>query len=198
MRLGIDFDNTIICYDEIFDRLASQHIHPAGPPLAGKNRLRDHLRKVNQENVWTEIQGEVYGRYISEAKPYDGVFDAIRVIGQSRVEMRIISHKSRNPYLGKPYDLHKSAMTWLTDHRFFDESGLGFNRSDVFFEFTKKAKVDRVVQQKCTHFIDDLPEILELLPDNITKILFSPAHLIEANLDWSVINSWSDLPSVLK
>ena len=38
------------------------------------------------------------------------------------------------------------------------------------FENTKKEKVERIMKQSCTHFIDDLPEILEELGGNIKEV----------------------------
>jgi hypothetical protein len=45
----------------------------------------------------------------------------------------------------------------------------------VFFEVTKQEKVNRIVTLGCSHYIDDLPEILEMLPDPVQPILFAPA-----------------------
>lgn len=61
MRLGIDFDNTIVCYDELFHRVAlEQGLIPADLPV-NKSEVRNHLRRVGKEPLWTEMQGSVYG-----------------------------------------------------------------------------------------------------------------------------------------
>ena len=68
MRIGIDFDNTIVCYDEIFHRLAVERglIGPDAP--RGKSMVRDALRRSGREAEWTRLQGEAYGPRIGEAE----------------------------------------------------------------------------------------------------------------------------------
>ena len=70
---------------------------------------------------------------------------------------------------------------------------LGWNRNQVFFELTKEEKIQRIVTENCTHFIDDLPEILDLLPKEITGILFSPKNDTDILETPSVISSWRHL-----
>jgi len=45
MRVGLDFDNTLIRYDELFHNLAlKQGLIPDSVPPQ-KNKIRDHLRR---------------------------------------------------------------------------------------------------------------------------------------------------------
>ena len=61
MVLGLDFDNTIIKYDELFHKIAyEKELIPADLPKE-KNAVRNYLRQNNIEDEWTMIQGEVYG-----------------------------------------------------------------------------------------------------------------------------------------
>ena len=55
-------------------------------------------------------------------------------------------------------------------NKFFSTNGLSLSKNDIFFEFTKEAKVKRIKSLGCSHFIDDLPEILEMIDSNINKI----------------------------
>jgi hypothetical protein len=88
--------------------------------------------------------------------------------------MVLVSHKTKTPYKGPAYDLHQAAWSWLEKHGFFASSGLGWSRNQVFFEESKQAKAARIEAQGCTHFIDDLPEILAMLPKGIQGILYDP------------------------
>ena len=88
--------------------------------------------------------------------------------------MFIVSHKTKYPYNGPKYNLHESATRWLKKNNFFDPLGLKFNRNDVFFEISKSNKIHRIHELKCTHFIDDLPEILDMIDSNCSKILYNP------------------------
>ena len=46
-------------------------------------------------------------------------------------------------------------------------------------------------------YIDDLPEILEMLPDNIQKILFTPHKIGSIPEEWHQLEEWSSLPKLL-
>ena len=61
MRIGIDFDNTIVCYDDVFFK-AAQKICPIPVSIGpSKKDLRDWMRSHGKEREWIELQGEVYG-----------------------------------------------------------------------------------------------------------------------------------------
>ena len=68
----------------------------------------------------------------------------------------------------------------------------------MFFELTKEDKVRRIVSLGCTHYIDDLPEILDMIPNNITKILFAPGTSSEIKSEWLILKSWYELPNLLQ
>ena len=55
---------------------------------------------------------------------------------------------------------------------FFNRLGLAEDR--VFFEDTREAKVGRIGDARCTHFIDDLEEVFLTpgFPDDVRRILF--------------------------
>jgi len=73
MKISIDFDNTIICYDRIFNQVGIDlNLIPKDLP-EGKNNVRNYLRAVGKENEWIEMQGYVYGQRLGDAEPYEGV-----------------------------------------------------------------------------------------------------------------------------
>ena len=75
LRIGIDFDNTIACYDQLFHRMALEKgLIPADLP-EGKSQVRDYLRHGGKEDAWTELQGHVYGARMGEAPPFPGVIE---------------------------------------------------------------------------------------------------------------------------
>lgn len=197
MRLGFDFDNTLISYDQLFRRVALDKglIPEATPPQ--KNAVRDHLRQQGIEDEWTRMQGEVYGGRILEAQPYPGMQITLRALQAKQIPMCIVSHKTRTPYLGEPWDLHAAARGWLRQQGFFDAQGLGWPEDQVFFELTKEAKVARILALGCTHYVDDLPEILDMLPDSVEKILFDPGKAHGAASSWKRLSAWGELPALL-
>ena len=197
MVLGLDFDNTIIKYDELFHRVAfEKNLIPADFPKE-KNTVRNYLREKNIEDEWTIIQGEVYGDRINEALPFEGMLETLENLRIKKIPINIISHKTRVPYLGPKIDLHAAAINWMKINHFFDSDELNFNPPQIYFEETKEEKIDRIVSTGCTHYVDDLPEILEMIPNGIQKILFSPNHSQKFSEKWTVINSWKELPAIL-
>jgi hypothetical protein len=197
MLLGLDFDNTLISYDRLFRQVALEKGWIPASTAAHKNAVRDHLRTAGREDDWTLLQGHVYGSRILEAEPYDGMLAALKQLAGSDVPMRIVSHKTRTPYLGEPVDLHAAARSWLARQGFHDSPGLGWTHDQVFFELTKQAKAERILALGCTHYVDDLPEILDMLPDTVEKIYFAPNDASAARPEWLVMRSWHELPGLL-
>lgn len=189
--LGLDFDNTLVRYDKLFHRLATEKgliKHTVG---ANKTAIRNYLREVGKEEDFTLLQGEVYGPRILDAEPADGMLTALKELNQRGIPMVLVSHKTRLPYKGPAHDLHKAAWEWLEKYDFLSTSGLNWKREQVYFEESKQAKVDRIKSLNCTHYIDDLPEILEYIPDNIIKILYDPIGEFEGN-KYMVMKKWID------
>ena len=187
MHIGIDFDNTIACYDELFHRICREAgLIPSDIP-ANKSDVRNYLREQGREDDWTEIQGLVYGPRITEASPFPGVIEFIRAARSCDIPVSIISHKTRHPYRGEKHDLHAAARNFLEHHEIKTDT--------VHLEPTKEAKADRIRSQGCTHFIDDLPEFLALvsLENDGQRILFDPNDLYEDSLDWQRHRSWQSI-----
>lgn len=200
LLIGIDFDNTIICYDLVFHEVAFKSgLIPHDLP-AGKNFIRNHLRGEGKEDLWTEMQGLVYGDKIIEAESYPGVDDFLCYCKMKNIPTCIVSHKTRHPYRGPKYDLHEAGYRWLQAKGFLDEEKSGISSRQVYFELTKEEKIQRIVSLKCTHFIDDLPEILlaDGIPGNITKILFDPSGDLQNVSDIEPKRSWFEILEFFK
>jgi hypothetical protein len=195
MLIGVDFDNTIVSYDALFHRVALERgLIPESLPV-NKTTVRDHLRAAGREDAWTEMQGEVYGARMHEAEPFPGVIAFFRDCHERGVPVVIISHKTRHPFRGAQHDLHAAARGWLEAHGFFSASGAALPASAVHFELTKANKLARVRAAGCTHFIDDLPELLTdaAFPIGVERLLFDPASLHAAAPDLPTVRSWSVL-----
>ena len=197
MHLGLDFDNTLISYDVLFRKVALEQGLIPQETDSNKNAVRDYLRSVDSEDEWTKLQGEVYGGRILEAAPYPGMKQTLQSIASLNVPLTIVSHKTKTPFMGKQWDLHAAARTWLNEHEMHMHPGPNILHENTFFELTKQAKCDRIVAVGCTHYIDDVPEILEMLPDTIIKIHFSPERHSTLNPNWLPMRSWDELPALL-
>ncbi len=175
MIIGVDFDNTIVCYDELFYRAArDRQLVPAEIP-PHKQQVRDYLRRAGQEDRWTELQGLVYGRYIEQAPTFPGVPEFLARCAREGVAVLIISHKTRWSLAGQKIDLHAAARAWLEAHEFFAQGSSTAPRQ-VFFEETKEQKLARIAAAGCHLYVDDLPEFLSEpgFPAGVEKILFDP------------------------
>src|SRR5260370_515819 len=76
-----------------------RNLIPTQSPV-NKVAIRDHLRQIGKEELWTEMQGYVYGARMDEALAYPGVIDFLSRATAAGDEVAIVSHKTKNPYLG--------------------------------------------------------------------------------------------------
>lgn len=193
-RIGIDFDNTLVNYDALFHRVAlDQQAIPASLARS-KVAVRDYLRAIGREPVWTEMQGTVYGPRLDEAQAYPGATEFLHWALAHDIEVYIISHKTRFPFLGRKHDLHEAARRWVARHLVGSMAPL-VSPANIFFELTKEEKLRRIEATACSYYIDDLPEILLAsgFPTGVRRILFDPDAHHEADDSLLSMRSWQDV-----
>ena len=196
MLLGLDFDNTIVCYNKVFYHVAREQRLIPGDIEPTKVSVRDYLRNQGREAEWTSLQGLVYGERILDAAPCDGVIEALSFLSGQGIELCIVSHRTRTPILGAPFDLHAAARQWLRDKLFPIAECLNLSEENVYFEDDRSTKIDRIKSLGCAWFIDDLPEVLSSLPDNICKILYAPNQVCGVNAPFHVLGHWMAIKEV--
>ncbi len=105
--------------------------------------------------------------------------------------MCIVSHRTRHPYLGPPYDLHEAALDWMEQNGLFNAGG-GLARGRVFLEESKNEKLWRIGSLACTHFLDDLPELLAepAFPEHVEPWLFDPNDDYVTSRAFRRVGSW--------
>ena len=143
--LGLDFDNTLVHYDKLFRKLAIERglINETINP--DKIKIRDYLRECGEDEKFTLLQGEVYGKRILEAEPPEGMLMTISELQEQGISIVVVSHKTKTPYKGPAYDLHKAAMGWLKKNGFFSKEGLGWEYEQIYFEETKEKKIAKIL-----------------------------------------------------
>jgi hypothetical protein len=193
IHIGIDFDNTIVCYDSVFYRVALEQNLIPRELSSNKTHIRDYFRSQGKEELWTILQGTVYGSRMDLATPFQGVGDFFDFCKKGLCKISIISHKTKYPYLGQKHDLHASAEKWLVAQPFFH------SQISYYFELTLEKKLQRIEKESCDFFIDDLPELLSEpgFPDRTKKILFDPSNIHPENPNWKKITAWNQLPLIL-
>ncbi|RMH51259.1 MAG: haloacid dehalogenase-like hydrolase [Zetaproteobacteria bacterium] len=199
VRLGLDFDNTIVCYDRLFHAVAlEQGLVPASLPPS-KLAVRDHLRRTGRERRWTELQGYVYGARMDEALPAPGVVGCIAALRELRVSISIVSHKTARPVVGPPYDLHGAARRWIR-RRLVDREGRPLiDEARIHFAPTRREKLARIAALGCTHFVDDLPEVVAdaSFPATCCAILYDPEGRHDLPRRGRRCRSWAEIAAFL-
>ena len=170
MIFGFDFDNTLINYDKIFYTLAAKKGLINYKNKRDKESIKKILFKKKKIKEWIKLQSTVYSKEIDKAKPNYKLIIILKFLKKKRIKFYIVSHKTKFPYFGKKVKLHKISRNWLDKNVFNKKNKLG--KCKYYFETSIQKKVARIKKLKITHFVDDLKEIIDLLPDNITRILY--------------------------
>ena len=199
MRIGLDFDNTIVCYDAAFHRAALDRGLIPEDVTPTKDEVRNWLRAAGREDAWTELQGYIYGARMDLATAFPGVREFMRKAAEAGCDLDIVSHKTRHPYRGEKYDLHKAALGWLEKQGFFDDKSLGLERDHVHLELTKDGKLARIGALDCDFFVDDLPELLgeAAFPVDTQRVLFDPNDAAPDSPAYARARSWGEVSRLL-
>jgi hypothetical protein len=183
MVIGVDFDNTLVSYDELFERLARQRGLSAG---TSKKSIRDQIRQLPDGDIeWQKLQGIAYGPRIAEAKVIEGVPEFFAACRQRDIPIHVISHKTEFAgYDDSRTNLRHAALAWMKAH----------DLPSAAFGSTRAEKIAAIKRLGCTVFVDDLEETF-LEPDfpaSAAKILFAP-HGHEPVPGVRICRSWSEI-----
>jgi hypothetical protein len=196
-RIGIDFDNTIVRYDHVFLNTARQQELVPADFEGNKQTIRDAIRRrPDGETEWQKLQGHVYGVGIKHALLFDGVDLFLKRCRKTNSKIFIVSHKTEFGHFDPDrVNLRQSALDWMTASGFFCAKGFGIPVENVFFASTREEKLARIGSLKCSHFIDDLEEVLSHpdFPDGVARILFAQRGNpvmpeIECHKTWQAIS----------
>ena len=196
LNLGLDFDNTIVNYGNLFGNLAFSKKLITSKILKDKESVKNFMILKGKEEDWTKLQGEVYGKEILKAKPYAFFKKSLSGIDSDKVNKLIISHKTLYPIKGKKYNLHNTATKWLIKNNIYNKYKY-FQKENIFFEETFKKKINRIKKMQCDIYVDDLKSVLMELPKSINKILFDPYFIETKSTNYKIIRSWNELKSHL-
>jgi hypothetical protein len=195
--IGIDFDNTIVGYDVVMCRIASERGLIDGNGERTKRAVRDQIRQLPDGEIeWQKLQALAYGPLMSEARLLEGADEFIRRCRYAGIAVFIVSHKTAYAkYDDTRTDLRAAAMQWMTAHRFFDPGGIGLSCRAVYFESTRADKIARIEQVGCSHFIDDLEEVFlePSFPRGVEKILYAPDASTVSASGATIVPTWRAL-----
>ena len=74
---------------------------------------------------------------------------------------------------------------------------MGISTKNVFFNLTKEDKIRRIQTIGCDYFIDDLPEILNMINGKTKKILYDPKNLYK-NKNYIKLDRWENLKNLMQ
>ena len=202
--IGLDFDNTLVSYDEAMYQTALELDFISGQTAVhNKQQVRDYLRALPAgELQWQKLQAEVYGKRMNQARLMDGVERFFRTCKDDHIPTFIVSHKSK--YAAQDQEkvnLQEAALIWMRQNHFFDKDGLGLAEDRIYFEDSREKKVLRIKELGCGYFVDDLQEVFleKNFPQETVRMLFSPANGHDLNVGAEIVSgikvfrSWDDI-----
>jgi hypothetical protein len=196
LRIGIDFDNTIIAYEQVFCAAAKRGGLVSADFAGDKRAVRDSIRLLpDGELSWQRLQGQVYGKGISGATLIPGVDAFVRRCRVEGCAVSIVSHKTEYGHHDpERINLREAARNWMTANGLLDGE-FGISSSNVFFEGTRAEKLSRIGALCCTHFIDDLEEVLldPAFPPKVERILLSGHEGQKSRGPFTVCATWRDI-----
>jgi hypothetical protein len=194
--IGIDFDNTIVSYDELLCRTALDR-GLIGDRDQTKRAVRDRVRQLPDGEIeWQKLQALVYGPLMQQALVIEGAEEFIRCCREAGLAVVIVSHKTEYAnYDETRTNLRIAALDWMEAHGFFERNRLALSRSGVYFESTRADKIARIKNVGCSHFIDDLEEVFlePSFPSGVHKILYAPHGATVSANGATVMPSWRAL-----
>ena len=126
MRIGLDLDNTLICYDQAFLRVGKEEGILSASFVGNKAAVKRALLVERPDGyLWEALQGLVYGRRIDAAMLFDGVTEFLEACRSHADTVAIVSHKTERAHYDPQTDLRVAALRWMESKQFFDASGLG-------------------------------------------------------------------------
>lgn len=195
-RIGVDFDNTIVGYDAVFLASAKERGLLAGGFSGNKQAIRDAIRLLpDGELAWQRLQGFVYGRCMIDAAMFEGVDTFLCRCRDEGHEVFVVSHKTEFGHFDpERVNLREAALEWMTRRGFFRADGYAIPAENVFFESTRADKLRRIAMLGCTHFIDDLEEVLSdpAFPP-IHRVLFASGHIPSGAPSYPICATWKKI-----
>jgi hypothetical protein len=200
-RIGLDFDNTIVIYDQVFVEIGRREgLLPEG--FAGnKDQVRSFIRALpDGEAKWTGLQALVYGPGILQARLATGLTEFLAACRAAQCELFIVSHKTEYAAAApNGANLRDAARAWLAAQGLTGRADSPFNPEHVFFADTRQAKIERIAALQCACFVDDLEEVFEepTFPTCIER------HLIKLDAPelpagpFAAWRNWSDLKKAI-
>ena len=188
LRIGLDFDNTLACYDEVFSEQAKKlNYLPedwVGDKLSVKNEL---LKLPDGDLAWQKLQGRVYGPAMLNAVTFSGLASFLTRAKCRGHTIFIVSHKTRFGHQDETKTpLREIALEWMTKQDFFDNSKFGLDIENVFFCDSRAEKAKKINDLKVDLFVDDLECVFEEKAFPTIKRFFLSLNPLSPSMEFPV------------
>jgi len=194
MLIGLDFDNTLACYNDVFTSEAQKKGLVNKEWKGSKQDLKLLLDSLEDgQTTWQKMQGQVYGPSMQKASLFPGVARFLLRCKLKGFTVFIVSHKTKYGHYDKTKTLLREAsLKWMDSKGFFKDDLFGINRKNIFFANTQSEKVLKIKSLNLDVFVDDLEEIFlhHDFPE-IKKIHFSSSSSINSGVE--LCNNWTDI-----
>lgn len=189
-KVGLDFDNTIICYDDVFHTIALKKGWIKKDFPHSKVLVKEFLVKEDHNDLrWQELQAEAYGEEIFTAHFYPEALQVIKTLKDLGHELHIVSHKSEYSHLRKEVNLRQKALEWMEQNKLLEI----IPPSNVHFAADRNQKVEKIKNLGIDFFLDDLLEVLEhpQFPSSTLRFHFTPGLDVKTKVEFPQINHWT-------
>jgi hypothetical protein len=201
MRIGLDFDNTIIRYDGVFRQAAIERGLVSAEFCGTKQQVRNAIRLLpDGELEWQALQGYVYGKGIQGATLFAGLGDFLRRARAHGDTILVVSHKTEYGHFDPDrVNLRRAAMQWMEGQGFFTEQGFSLVPNNIYFASTRSEKLDCIGDLACDVFIDDLEEVLAdpQFPNFVRRILLSEHAEKTDELPYEICRDWASIEEIV-
>ena len=189
IKIGIDFDNTIAFYDEVFAKVAIKMKLINSGWKGTKTQLKKKIIENKNLENWKKLQGQVYGKYMKKALVYKGFDHFFQLAQFLNAKLFIVSHKTKyGHYDKKKINLRIEALKWLKKNKYY-------KNVQIFFENSIDQKINTINSLNLNFFIDDLELILDnpKLKKNIKKILINQNTKRKINKKFLEFTNWFEI-----
>jgi len=197
LRIGVDFDNTIACYDQVFVDVARTLRMLDGSVESSKAQVKESLlSRPDGDLAWQKLQGQVYGKYMHLASVFHGFIEFLCLARLKGHSVFVVSHKSEYGHFDDDMvPLRDAAINWMRANGLVGSKAFSLTENEVFFEPNRELKIERIRELECACFIDDLQDIFEepAFPVETGKVLFNPRRAATSDHAGHVACSWREI-----
>ena len=146
IHIGIDLDNTIFKYDEVFHALALDDDLISSDCSADKYSIREQVRSVHGEQTWQWIQFQAYGPQVKKSLIFEGVGEFLDIGTKLGYSFSIVSHKTQFSSVDKErsFDLRLAAIARLKNANILGADGY-LSSKDIYFAETRVEKIEKII-----------------------------------------------------